>query len=154
MTEEPLTQGNPASIDIYQDESPIEVDGEKFSISGSVLRLKEAQGNLNFETLHQDGLLSLTECETKLTYTKCKVDNDNAIFVGQQLNDKPNGFVRVIFEKGTLYEGVVINDSKNGFGRYIDSDSIKIGWWKNGHLDGKSKCYKWIKDKPVQVTEG
>jgi len=50
MTEEPLTQGNPASIDIYQDESPIEVDGEKFSISGSVLRLKEAQGNLNFET--------------------------------------------------------------------------------------------------------
>lgn len=103
--------------------------------------LKEAQGNLNLETLTEAGILILTQSEITMVLTKCTVDNLKAIFIGQQLNNRPNGFVRLIYETGALYEGVILNGSKDGFGRFITSNSIKIGWWKDGNLSGKSICF-------------
>ena len=61
-----------------------------------------------------------------MLYKKCKVDGQKCLFIGQQEKEVPNGFVRVIFPNGSIYEGVVNGKSRNGWGRFITAEPMPI----------------------------
>ena len=82
-----------------------------------------------------------------MTYTSCKVDRDYGVFIGEEKYGKPNGFVRVLFKNGHIYEGIVMKDSKNGWGRYINSNSCRIGTWEGGELVSETKSIRWFSEE-------
>ena len=52
---------------------------------------------------------------------------------------RPDGFVRVIYESGQIYEGFMISQKfyHEGFGRQIYKDGTQyIGWWSKSHYHG------------------
>jgi len=78
-----------------------------------------------------------------MDYNKCTVDGEKGVFIGQEYSIQPDGLVRVVYQTGAMYEGLVINGHKCGFGRYINSNSLQIGWWQKGLLHGICRCYSW-----------
>jgi len=47
---------------------------------------------------------------------------------------EPNGFGRVIFKDGSIYEGTVF-DHKRRYGRHITKSSSNQGFWADGILE-------------------
>ena len=67
--------------------------------------------------------------------------NNQGVFIGQHLDGKPNGYVRVIHKNGWLYEGIVVDNNYNGWGRMASKEDSYIGWWKDSQLIGNSRKY-------------
>ena len=46
-----------------------------------------------------------------MIFKNCKVDKRDGIFIGQKdKSNQPNGFVRIVYQSGEIYEGTVLND--------------------------------------------
>ena len=78
-----------------------------------------------------------------MIYAKTTLDGISCIFIGQEINREPDGFVKVLHENGAIYEGLVSQNSKSGWGRYVEPKVCQIGWWKEGRLHGNSKLINW-----------
>lgn len=88
----------------------------------------------------KDGLITLTNASVSYTYRKCSLNGLDGIFIGQQKDGDPFGYIRFISTQGNFYEGTVNKDGVNGWGIYIKEtgdryDDIKrtismIGWWR------------------------
>ena len=72
----------------------------------------ETLGPLNLKQFHDDIPIMFTDSIVSQNLLPCKVDNINAAFIGQSNDDTPNGFVRVIYKTGEIYEGTVIKGLK------------------------------------------
>lgn len=56
------------------------------------------------------------------------------------LEDKANGFGKLIHADGDIYEGNWMNDKANGEGVYLHSNGAKyVGKWKDDKQNGKIK---------------
>ena len=82
-------------------------------------------------------------------YIKCKSGFDGFVFIGEHLNGRPHGIVRLITNMGNIYEGLVTNDKfGQGFGRFIyRSGDVHYGWFKDGKPHGNGILIKL--DGPV-----
>ena len=109
-------------------------------------------GHLNLESFEADGLIDIPDLKITKKYSKSEVDNQDCIFIGQDVEGAPNGFVRVIYDDGSLYEGYIDDEQRNGFGRYICQYSCYMGWWQNGELHGNCRLFDESKGVLVKTN--
>ena len=58
-----------------------------------LVRSRTCFGLLNIPDLSEDGLINMTKSEFTLTYIPCKLFGVEGMFVGQNENGVPNGFI-------------------------------------------------------------
>ena len=96
----------------------IEFNKHKYKKHGNTLQFREMQGDLNIVNLKKDGLLKLTTSPVSMSYKYLNNSIYKAIFIGQTLKGHhADGFVRIIYSNGFIYEGQCNQDCPHGWGR-------------------------------------
>lgn len=100
-------------------------------------------GAIDIAKLQRDGKIELND--TPVSTEWFKHEYQNAIITGQIKEGRPNGFVRVLYESGSICEGFMDSymNHKNGFSRFIYYDGNQyVGWWKKDYRHGNGKRIK------------
>ena len=88
-----------------------------------------------------DGLIQIKEAPITI-YKKVNGPWSDWVVAGNIIDDKPDGYVRCISNKGSIYEGVWKGGRDlNGWGRKIQPNFCQIGWWKDGKSIGNCRVF-------------
>ena len=99
----------------------MQIDGQNSYIDKATIITRNCFGHINYKNMLISGIMisNMTTSPITLSYQECVICNNLGIFIGQEKNGKPDGFIRFINKFGHIYEGQANSQGANGWGRLI-----------------------------------